>query len=113
MLTEMDKDRPVDLTLGQHEAPAAAGAHCRDHIHRTPLARTSHHGRFAPNAPGRSRMAIGSHARFVAEIDLRPRVPGLVANRRILLLQPLPHSFRILLRRTEQRTLTGKPQLLQ
>src|SRR6266404_422555 len=106
-LQKLDKDRTVDSALGHHETQVAPRADGRDHIHRTPLPRAPHHRRLALNPPRRSRMTIRSHPGFVAKVDIRPDFPSLSANPRVLLLQPPPHSFRVLLEgpeRSEEHT---------
>src|SRR6266403_5386637 len=112
-LQKLDKDRTVDSALGHHETQVAPRADGRDHIHRTPLPRAPHHRRLALNPPRRSRMTIRSHPGFVAKVDLRPDFPSLSAKPRVLLLQPPPHSFRVLLEGPEQRSLACQRPLFR
>src|SRR5260370_7382219 len=110
-LQKLDKDSTVDSALGHHETHVAPRTHRRDHIDRTPLPRAPHHRRLALDPPRRPRGTVRSHPGFVAKVDIRPDCPSLSANQRVLLLQPPPHSFRILLDCPEQRSLPRQPPL--
>src|SRR6266849_2128419 len=112
-LQELRKDQTVDSAFRQHEAQVTASTHRRNHVHRTALPRTAHHWRLPLDAPGRARMAVRPHSRFIAKVDFRPALPRLLANYWIVLLLPLPHSLGVLLHRPEQRTLTRQPQLFE
>src|SRR6266446_4463159 len=112
-LQKLDKDSTVDSALGHHETHVAPRTHRRDHIDRTPLPRAPHHRRLALDPPRRPRVTVRSHPGFVAKVDIRPDFPSLSANPRVLLLQPPPHSFRVLLEGPEQRSLACQPELFQ
>src|ERR1039457_6297871 len=58
-------------------------------------------------------MMVRSHPGFVVKVDVRPDCASLSADERVLLLQPPPHSLRVLLHRPKQGPLATQPQLLQ
>src|SRR5208282_5395913 len=98
-LQKLDKHRPVDSALGHHETHVSPPADRRNHVDRTALPRAPHHRRLSLDAPGCPRMMVRSHPGFVAKVDIRPHFPSLSTNERVLLLQPPPHSLRVLLDR--------------
>src|ERR1035438_7210015 len=110
---KLDKYRPVDSALGQHETHVSPRADRRNHVDRTTLARAPHHRCLSLDAPCSPRMIVRSHPGFVAKVDIRPDGASLSANQRVLLLQPPPHALRILLDRPEQGPLATQPQLFQ
>src|SRR5271170_1846073 len=112
-LQKLDKHRPVDFALGQHETHVSPRADRRNHVDRTALPRAPHHRRLSLDAPGRPRVMIRSHPGFVAKVDLRPDGASLSTKQRVLLLQPPPHSLRVLLERPKQGPLAAQSQLLQ
>src|ERR1019366_7369732 len=94
---KLRKHGAVDPAPGQHETQLATRAYRRDHIDRTALAAAPHHRGLALDPPGRSRVTVAAHARFVAKANLGAHPLGLGANGWILLLQPPPHPLRVLL----------------
>src|SRR5260370_20459162 len=109
----LDNHCSVDSALGQHEAHVSARADRGNHVNGTPLPRRPHHRRLSLDAPCRPRMMVRSHPGFVAKVDVRPDCASLSADERVLLLQPPPHSLRVLLDRPKQGPLAAQPQLLQ
>src|SRR5664279_6228997 len=85
---KLDKYRPVDSALGQHETHVSPRADRRNHVDRTALARAPHHRCLSLDAPCRPRMIVRSHPGFIAKVDIRPDGASLSANQRVLPLQP-------------------------
>src|SRR6266568_5737025 len=112
-LQKLDKYGSVDSALGQHEAHVSARADRGNHVDGTPLPRRPHHRRLSLDAPCRPRMMVRSHPGFVAKVDVGPDCASLPADQRVLLLQPPPHSLRVLLHRPKQGPLAAQPELLR
>src|SRR5664279_2640638 len=67
---KLDKYRPVDSALGQHETHVSPRADRRNQVDRTALARAPHHRCLSLDAPCRPRMMVRSHPGFVAKVDI-------------------------------------------
>ena len=106
-------DFPIHFIFFNHKSHPASPIYHAQHVQPIPRTRTPHHRRLPLRPPGGSRMIIASQPRFIRKPYLRPHPLGFFHNRRIFLLDPLPHPFRILLVRSPQRFLGGNSQLGQ
>src|ERR1700746_2113194 len=129
MTIDNEKDRPFSVvheaaqkfaeaigvhgSFDHHEPQLTLRTDRRHHVQAETLPSHGHHRRAASRSPGRSRMKVGSNARFVLEEDRRALLAGQGTDPRKLLAQPLLHQRAILLERTVQGLLAGETELSQ
>ncbi len=103
----------IQSALFNHKSHFPAPIHRAEQIQPISRSGRAYDRRLPFYAPGRSRVIIAAQARFVSKPNLRPNSLGLSPNRRILILDPLPHSFGVLLVRPPKGLLWGYSQLRQ
>src|SRR5579883_2896935 len=112
-LQEVDEHPRADTAAYHHEAHFTTRTDGRYHVEAEALSCDPHHRSLALRRPGRSTVKVRTHSRFIFEENLCLLALGSSADLRKLLLQPALDQGAILLVGTEQRALTGQPQLRQ
>src|SRR3990172_7005112 len=103
----------IQSALFNHKPHSTPPIHRADHVQSKPRPRTMHHRGLSLTPPSRPRMIIASQTRFISKPDFPSQSFGLFGNRRIFLLDPLPHALGILLIRPPQGLLRSDSQLRQ
>ena len=103
----------IESARFDHKTYLPPPIHRADQIQPMPRSRRAHHWGLSLRSPSRTGMVIAAHTRLISKPDLRPHFPGFLGNRRIFLLEPFLHSFRILLVCPPQGLLGSDTQLRQ
>src|SRR6266567_3109169 len=91
-LEELKEALAVHPPIDHHEAQRTLSADRRDHVQAETTACTLHDRRLSDRCPGAAAVVVGADARFVAEEDLSPFLPGQLLDGRELHLPPARYS---------------------